>query len=268
MNFTNKNQDARCVTFQATTLDLADTLRIRWGTTTYVLTKPTSSATVITGSAGRFRADLVYDTANHTITWNIKLNVTPNTIGSTSMVVVTVLAGNVTLASNLQASSVIAYGSSYKTGLAPNTYVSALLSSMATTGYTFTAYDWNDTQITATTTTKVATGIKIVQRNTAGKIVHVYYLVLFGDVTGSGDVGDGLINATDSMEVLKEINREEAYLGAITKLAADVDHNNSITQNDADIILGYVVGNATINQNSTITEAVDETCYFQTAVAF
>ena len=137
---------------------------------------------------------------------------------------------------------------------------------MATTGYSFTAYNWNDQQITATTTTKVATGQKIVQKNSSGKIVHVYYLVLFGDVAGSGVVGDGLINATDSMKVLQEI--EETFLGAISKLAADADHNGSIAQADADLILNHAVGKATINQNVAINQAVDSSCYFQTPVAF
>ena len=137
---------------------------------------------------------------------------------------------------------------------------------MATSGYTFTAYDWNDQQITATTTTKVATGQKILQKNSSGKIVHVYYLVLFGDVAGSGVVGDGLINATDSMKVLKEV--EKTFLGAISKLAADADHNGSISQADAELILQHSVGKATINQNVAIPQAVDNSCYFQTPVAF
>ena len=258
------NQDARSVEFNLTTSTIVDKVQIVMNnsgvSTTYVLPKPSTNSAIISSQGIDFNVGLTVD--GYSTTWDISCSL-PET---NPMVRFSLFAGNVSIYSNILNRRLYAYGSSYKTYLTPNDYLSSLLSNMATTGYTFTAYDWNDQQITATTTTKVATGQKIVKKNSSGKIVHVYYLVLFGDVAGSGVVGDGLINATDSMKVLQEI--EETFLGAISKLAADADHNGSITQADADLILNHAVGKATINQNVAITQAVDSSCYFQTPVAF
>lgn len=265
-SYTNTNADARKVQMSAEAASVLTNLTITINGTTYSLTKPTSGDLDKTVNGVRFKVTFTSKNSGLSTLWNITANIPATAIGNTTTTKFTFSKGIVTGISSSNLTGLVAYGSSYKTNLTPNTYISSLLSSMATTGYTFTAYNWNDQQITATTTTKVATGQKIVQKNSSGKIVHVYYLVLFGDVAGSGIVGDGLINATDSMKVLQEI--AETFLGAISKLAADADHNGSISQADADLILNHAVGKATINQNVAITQAVDSSCYFETPITF
>lgn len=257
----NLNPDARKVSFTVDVPTVVTRLRVGYGSTTYTINK---SDTMSNNTS--FSVNCVPSNDGYYSQWFINANLPATAIGSSSILTISALAGNLALTSNQRIRGIIAYGSSYKTNLTPNTYLSSLLSSMATSGYTFTAYNWSDQQITATTTTKVATGQKIVQKNSSGKIVHVYYLVLYGDVAGSGVVGDGLINANDSLKVLKEV--EETFLGAISKLAADADHDNYITEDDATLILQHSVGTATINQNVAIPQAVDPSCYFQTPVVF
>ena len=265
-SYTNTNADARKVQMSAEAASVLTNLTITINGTTYSLTKPTSGSLDKTVNGVRFKVTFTSKNSGLSTLWNITASFPATAIGSTTTTKFTFSKGIVTGISSSNLTGLVAYGSSYKTNLTPNTYLSSLLSSMATSGYTFTAYNWNDQQITATTTTKVATGQKIVQKNSSGKIVHIYYLVLFGDVAGSGVVGDGLINAVDSMKILQEI--EETFLGAISKLAADADHNGSISQADADLILNHAVGKATINQNVAITQAVDNSCYYQNSVVF
>ena len=57
-------------------------------------------------------------------------------------------------------------------------------------------------------------------------------------------------------------------LGVMSELAADVDHDGLITEEDATLILQHVVGKTTINQEYDITGSVSDLCYFEIAVAF
>ena len=110
--------------------------------------------------------------------------------------------------------------------------------------------------------------MKIIKKDFSGRIVEIYYLVLFGDATGTGtvNIGDGLINATDALVALQD-SVELSKLGSLARIAADVDHNGSIDANDALIINQHSVELTTINQNYTITTVPDD-CYFLDPVTF
>ena len=178
------NQDARCIQFSVKTASVADSLHVTIGSQTYVLPKSSANSTSFDVLDARFIITLTNNFSENSITWQIKASIPAPTIGTNTIIRARVNYGGIVLHSGLGNKQIIAYGSSYKTHLTPGTTVSALLDSMETDGYTFTAYTWDDERINSITTTKVATGIKIVQCNSYGKIVHVYYLVLYGDVGG------------------------------------------------------------------------------------
>ena len=200
--------------------------------------------------------------------WSITAKLPATTKGTTETVSFIFSKGKVTNVKSADINGFMAYRSSIKTGVDARASgnLQKLLTSMNNTGYTLSVHNWDDTPVTVSSTTKAATGMKIVQKDSSGRITEVYYVVLFGDVAGTGVVGDGLINATDSMNVLKQL-KDSMTLGAISQLAADANHDGSITTADSDLILNHAVGKATINQNYTITTVPDE-CYFQNPVVF
>ena len=96
--------------------------------------------------------------------------------------------------------------------------------------------------------------------------MNVYFVVLYGDVTGSGDVGDGLIQGADALLTLQYATYKVNFI-AIAELAADANHDGYVDIDDANDILNASVDKITIDQNVAITTIPDE-CYFLTPVEF
>lgn len=118
----------------------------------------------------------------------------------------------------------------------------------------------------------IATGLAFVQKydnafDGESKIYNIEYTVLYGDVAGNGVIGDCMINVSDSLAVLQHVAQTSMINGALLQLAADVDHDGSITNNDAQIILGYSVGMGTIVQ-SYCPPVPDDVCFGVNSVVF
>ena len=89
----------------------------------------------------------------------------------------------------------------------------------------------------------------------------MYFLVLFGDISGGGTIGDGLILVDDALAATRHI----AETGLITEefflIAADVDHDGDIDQSDSQAILNHVAQASTLDQSYVITEIPDGLYY-------
>lgn len=199
--------------------------------------------------------------------WTINAKIPATATGSTQSVYFEFSKGSITDVSSVSFTGFVAYASSMKTGIDPDSNLQAVLNDMAQSGYEFEVRDWDNTLINVTSSTKAATGMKIIKTKVStGKIVEVYYVVLFGDVSGNGDVGDGVISSADSMNVLS-YSTGKIILSDISKLAADVDHNGEINSADSLTILQASTKKVIIDQDYAIAE-VPDFCYFLDPVVF
>lgn len=261
------NQDARRVQMQAEASTILTTLEVHIGSNTYTLTKPTSGDLDITIGDTRFK--VTFTTANNGLStiWTINAKIPATTVGSTDTVYFSFSKGSITQVTSSTLTGLVAYGSSMKTGVDPDSNLQTLLNSMTQSGYTLTVRNWDDTLVNVTTSTLAATGMKIIKTNTAsGKIVEVYYVVLFGDVTGNGEMGDGIINSSDGLVTL-QYSTGKVNFGVMALLAADANHDGIVDSSDALIIQQAATKKVTINQDYILTDVPDE-CYFLDPVAF
>lgn len=267
----SNNQDARRVQMHADVASILDTLQIKIGSNTYTLRKPTSGTLDTTINGVRFKVTFLSQNSSLSTRWNINIDMSSIATTYTSKTVsFTFSKGTITNVNGTSLTGLVAYKSSIKTGVdsrATNS-LQKLLSSMASTGYTLTVRNWDNTLVDPTATTKAATGMKIIKTNSSGKIVEIYYVVLFGDATGSGtvNIGNGIIDPADALVALQD-SVELSKLGALARIAADVNHDGSIDANDALMINQHSVQLITIDQSYVVTTVPDD-CYFLDPVAF
>lgn len=260
------NRDARHIQMRAEAASILTNCRIWIDDSYYYLTKPTSGILETTVKGVRFKVS--FSTANdgYSTIWNIHADVPSSQTEQT--VYFEFMKGSIGSVSGEDINGFLPYKSSIKTGINPDSNLSTLMNSMQKSGYTLTARNWDNSLITVNSSVKAATGMKIVKTNSAtGKVVEVYYLVLFGDVMGNGKVGDGIINTSDSLQVLQEALNKSKLPTEIARLAADVNHDGLITKEDSDTILSYTVSGSGIDQNYHIYDIPDE-CVYNTDINF
>ena len=266
------NQDARCVQMSAEASTVMTTLVLTIGSNSYTLTKPDEGLTGIdtTVNGAHFKVDFTMGPLynNKSIIWMIKADIPATAEGSTDTVSFTFNKDGKYSTAGTSRSGLVAYGVHIKTGVSDraNNSLQLLLSSMAQTGYTYEVREWDNTLVTVTSTTKAGTGLKILKKNSQGKTVGLYFVVVFGDVTGKGEVGDGIVNSTDGLLTLQRAVDKVSFC-SLAELAADVDHNGSITATDANLINQHTVGKYTIDQSTTVS-TVPRDCYFLDPVEF
>ncbi len=271
--WTSNNQDARRVQMHADVASILDTLQIKIGSNTYTLKKPTSGALDTTINGVRFKVTFapLNEYKGLCTRWNININMSSITTTYTAKTVsFTFSKGTITNVNGTSLTGLVAYKSSIKTGVdsRDSNNLQKLLSSMRSTGYTLTVRNWDNTGVDSAQLTKAATGMKIIKTNSSGKIVEIYYVVLFGDATGSGtvNIGNGIIDPADALVALQD-SVELSKLGALARIAADVNHDGSIDANDALMINQHSVQLITIDQSYVVTTVPDD-CYFLDPVAF
>lgn len=266
------NQDARCVQMSAEASTIMTTLVLTIGNNSYTLTKPDEGLTGIdtTVNGAHFKVDFTMGPLynNKSIIWLIKADIPATAEGSTDTVRFTFNKDGKYSTAGTSRSGLIAYGVHIKTGVSDraDNSLQLLLSSMAQTGYTYEVREWDNTLVTVTSATKAGTGLKILKKNSQGQTVGLYFVVVFGDVTGKGEVGDGIVNSTDGLLTLQRAVDKVSFC-SLAELAADVDHNGSITATDANLITKHAVGKYTIDQSTTIS-TVPRDCYFLDPVEF
>ena len=266
-NLGGQNQDARCVHMQARAASILTKLELHIGSQTYTLNRPTSGTIESTINSARFKVSFSSLNSGLSTVWDIYIKLPSNMAGSAKTVYFSFSKGTVTGVNSANITGFIPYKSSIKTGVNPASNLQSLLNSMAQTGYTFTVRNWDNSLVNVTSATKAATGMKIFKKNSNNMIVEIYYVVLFGDVTGNGVVGDGIINSDDALATLQDAMDKSELPTVIAKLAADVDHDGSITSTDSNTILQAATGKITLDQSYVITNVPDE-CYYLNPVTF
>ena len=223
-----------------------------------------------TVNGARFKVTFVPANGGLSTIWKIEAKIPATITGATNTVSFTFSKGKITDVKSPNLTGLVAYKSSIKTGVdsrATNS-LQKLLTSMARTGYTLTVRNWDNTLVNVTSTTKAATGMKIIKTNSSGQIVEIFYVVLFGDATGTGtvNIGDGIIDSSDALVALQD-SVQLSQLGALASIAADVNHDGVIDASDALLINQHGVQLITIDQSHLVTTVPDD-CYFLDPVVF
>lgn len=265
-NVPSLNPDARCVEMNVEAAAVLTDLKIQIGSKTYNLTKPSSGSLDTTVNGARFKVTFTSKNIGLTTLWTIKAKIPSSTV--TQSVSFTFSKGGVTRSDQSDHNRIPAYKSSIKTNINPSSGLQTVINGMSSSGYSFTVKDWNNNTVTVSSTAKAATGMKIIKTNTStGKITEIFYVLVYGDVKGGTNCGDGIIENSDALSVLQYATGKATPPSELVKLAADVNHDGAIDSDDALLLQQHAVGSATINQNVSVTNVPDD-CYYTSSVAF
>lgn len=260
------NPDARCVQMNVEAASILTNLEIKIGSKTYSLAKPSSGSLDTTVNGARFKVTFTSKNSGFSTLWTIKAKIPSSTV--TQSVSFTFSKGGVTGVTGRTITGFLPYKSSVKTNINPSSGLQTVINGMSSSGYSFTVKDWNNNTVTVSSTAKAATGMKIIKTNTStGKITEIFYVLVYGDVKGGTNCGDGIIENSDALSVLQYATGKATPPNELVKLAADVNHDGTIDSDDALLIQQHAVGSATINQNVSVTNVPDD-CYYTSSVAF
>ena len=267
----SNNQDARRVQMQAEAAAALTSLKLKIGSNTYTLTKPSSGNldTIINGA--HFKVTFKETNNGLSTIWEINAKIPVTKSQTTDTVSFDFSKGTITNVKSPDFNGLVAYDSAIITGVdvSASNSLQKLRDAMKRNGYSLEVRNWNNTLVNITSTTRAASGMKIIERDdTTGLIRKIYYVVVFGDVTGGGivNIGDARITPDDALDILNHL-ASKSQLGALAQIAADTDHDGSITADDALLINKHVAGTEKINQNYTITTVPDD-CYYLDPVTF
>ena len=265
------NPDARHVRMTAEMPSFLNQLSVQVGNTIYLLEKHNNST--FTGTIKGRIFNVAFSTSHDGLLtlWQIDAHLPATPSGQTQNIIFKGSCDSKTAISPVSAtvSGFFAYASRIKTGIDPNSNLYVFKNeTMAEQGYVITIRSWNNELVDATTSAKIATGMKVIKVDSStGKIVEISYVVLFGDVTGNGTVGDGKITVTDSLAVLQDAVNKSKLPTAIAAIAADVDHDGEITTQDSLMINQASTDKITLDQDFHIEDVPDE-CYYLDPIIF
>lgn len=261
-----KNPDARSASMTLRVASILTNLKMQIGGKTYNITRPNSGNLDIVVNGARFKVSFLDTSDGFSTIWTIRSKLPSST--NNQNLSVSFSKGTVTGVSIPTITDYLPYKSSIKTNINPSSNLQAIINGMSSTGYSFAVKDWNNNTVTVSSTAKAATGMKIIKTNTStGKIVEVFYVLVYGDVKGGTNCGDGAIENSDALVVLQYATGKATPSNELLRLAADVDHDGDIDSDDALLIQQHAVGSATINQNSSVSNVPDD-CYYLSSVTF
>ena len=261
-----KNPDARSARMTLQAASILTNLKIQLGGKTYTITRPESEKIFyVTVNGARFKVSLLDASNGFSTTWVIRAKLPASTAAQNLSI--SFYKGKIT-ATIPTVTDYLPYKSSIKTNINPSSGLQTVINGMSSSGYSFTVKDWNNNTVTVSSTAKAATGMKIIKTNTStGKITEIFYVLVYGDVKGGTNCGDGIIENSDALSVLQYATGKATPPSELVKLAADVNHDGAIDSDDALLIQQHAVGSATINQNVSVTNVPDD-CYYTSSVAF
>ena len=261
-----KNPDARSARMTLQAASILTNLKIQLGGKTYTITRPESEKIFyVTVNGARFKVSLLDASNGFSTTWVIRAKLPASTVAQNLSI--SFSKGKIT-ATIPTVTDYLPYKSSIKTNINPSSGLQTVINGMSSSGYSFTVKDWNNNTVTVSSTAKAATGMKIIKTNTStGKITEIFYVLVYGDVKGGTNCGDGIIENSDALSVLQYATGKATPPNELVKLAADVNHDGAIDSDDALLIQQHAVGSATINQNVSVTNVPDD-CYYTSSVAF
>ncbi len=262
------NQDARRVNFQVTVYYSTQKMVVHIGNRSYAvtLTGTTPLTTTINGDYLKVRKYPISTDNGTAYIWDYQIKLSqPTPVGSMEDFYIEYRKGSRYIPGRLY-TDFVAYNSFVKTGLSTGMTAQDIIDDIKgnDTAYTYTPVNGiTFDEIANPSTTSAGTGV-IVLKEYNGKIAEVYYAVLFGDVTGGGTIGNGLIEVDDALMALRHV----AQTGLITQefflIAADIDHDGDVDQSDTQAILSEASHMPTISQNYTITTVPDGLYYINT----
>ena len=216
----------------------------------------------------RVRFTPVSDTAN--VKWNIQIALSQATLGGEEEVYFVVKYNNNLRSFRLDDSKkYVFWKSSIRTGITEGTTLASIIVPLneqlgADSQYRYIAvngvtgevvFDYDDS---ATNNSTIAgTGIIILKVgmvdgddivDISDAIIQPYeviHLLMYGDITGSGAIGDGMIEVDDALRALQHYSATSELSDEIFILAADIDCNGMITRSDVDSILAYAANMTT-----------------------
>ena len=261
-----KNPDARSASMTLQAASILTNLKIQLGGKTYTITRPESEKIFyVTVNGARFKVSLLDASNGFSTTWVIRAKLPASTAAQNLSI--SFYKGKIT-ATIPTVTDYLPYKSSIKTNINPSSGLQTVINGMSSSGYSFTVKDWNNNTVTVSSTAKAATGMKIIKTNTStGKITEIFYVLVYGDVKGGTNCGDGIIENSDALSVLQYATGKATPPSELVKLAADVNHDGAIDSDDALLLQQHAVGSATINQNVSVTNVPDD-CYYTSSVAF
>lgn len=269
LNLNNDNPDARHVQISTKASCNYNKLQLKIGQQTFTLTKGDDDVLRTEINDVRFKVTFVNNDSLYT-TWNIDMDISAvdSLVGSNKTVSAIFSNSILGIGSGTPYSNVQVTLMAYKTSFAANVNINSsnslqlLLNRLQETGYTLSVYSQSGASVNVTSTTKAATGMKIVKKILGtNTIVEVFHVIVLGDVQG-----DGYIDNMDSVIILKY----DAGTGTITniqKIAGDANQDGIVDNLDSVIILQYDAGMTDIDQCLETTE-VPEDIYFGDPVEF
>lgn len=262
-----KNPDARHVDIIAEASSLYDTLELYIGSAIYKITKPETGDYDATFGNVRIKVSFEYANNNTVLIWRIVARITPTEIGEVDGVGFVFYSEDIVEVYETRI-GIVAYKSTVLTGVEAGSKLVDLVTELDSSDeYELAIKNWDNSTLVYTSTDCARTGLKIIKRDIdTGKIVEIYYLVIYGDVTGGDQVGDGYVTAADQLAVLQDASKTKELTGTAA-LAADVNHDGIIDASDALLISQCAAKLNEIDQDYEITVVPDD-CYYLDPVAF
>lgn len=264
----NMNQDARRVHINIEFANSPTTIVVHIGNRSYSITRPIGT-NVLEQTINGDRVKLVRSTLGGSATWDIQIELSQATpIGTTENFYVEYKRGSDYIPSILY-TDFVAYSSYVKTGLTEGMLLEELIDDINgnAAGFTYSVVNGvTFDEIAYTSTTKAGTGM-IVLKKYNGKIAEAYFIVLYGDISGGGTIGDGAILVDDALAALRHVGGTGPITEEFFLIAADIDHDGDIDSADSQAILNDSAQSTTIDQSYVITDIPDG-LYYMSEVEF
>lgn len=265
--YPEKNQDARRVQFSFTVSESFETVIMHIGNREFTVTKPTTGLFVDQTILGN-RIKVTFSSVNENVTWSVQLRLAQPTQGTSKETMWFELINDEIQTKSGTFNDFVFWNAKIKTGLFEGESVYSLIHYYQyISPYSCQLVNSSTLEnMSCTTETPVASGM-IILKKYQNKIYEIEFLVLFGDITGNGEIGNGQILIDDALKALQHASGKSEISTALLRLAADVDCNGVIEQSDAQAIISETSGIDTLNQNQSI-QIQDNICYGANSVIF
>jgi hypothetical protein len=267
----NDNQDARRVHFQFDTGTDIYLVYLHVGSRIFYVNRPSIGTPYdATINGERIKVSVTLNSTSTRYIWDVQLALQPTPLGTTESVYLQLWNGYYMAESDAKSVCVFWKFEIY-TGL--YTSFDMLTAFHDDVCDYYLPVDANNQSVTIGEYMGTGTFILGIDRRdpnnvTDDLIYRVGILILFGDVTGNGSVGDGDITTADANMVLQAAAGMDPFSSYVFELAADVDNDGVITVSDALAVLQAASnGYDMIPTTHTFTSIPDE-LYFLTPVTF
>ena len=266
------NQDARRVRFQFNTNSDISLVYIHIGSRIYYVNRPSAGTPYDqTVNGDHIKVAISYDLDTHAATWDCQISLTPTVEGTTETIYFEMFDGYC-MAQSFPHGGFIFWDAKILSSITPggtiNNYIAPYL---VQPGISYEVVDCVSFQtITFDDYTPLATGMLLLRKYNYGQytaITRIEFVVIFGDVTGGVGIGDSGLDYNDANAILDYYNGTGGFSSYIFVLAADANHDGSVTPLDAYDVLGDYYGLGDVSQ-MYFYYYVAPVLYYQTTCVF